>query len=100
MTGFINGRVGGSSLGFLELIHQVDVSIYKYLNSLAGDWLVDRIVAVEEANHLLKGGVFLALYWYAWFRPGAAQARRRIQVTTIFMATLASLAVARMLATF
>lgn len=87
-------------MGFLELIHQVDVAVYKYLNSLAGDWLVDRIVAAEESNHLLKGGLFLTLYWYAWFRPGVAQGRRRLQIVTVFMGTLGSLVVARLLATF
>jgi undecaprenyl-diphosphatase len=83
----------------LWFIQQIDVAVYTFLNGFAGNWLLDRMIAEEEANQLLKGGLFLALYWYAWFRQAPAQARRRRQIVTATVGTLAALGVARLLAT-
>jgi undecaprenyl-diphosphatase len=80
-------------------IHQVDVRLYLFLNGFAGDWALDRLVAEEETNQLLKGGLFLALYWRAWFRPDPAQGQRRRRLVVAAAATLSALAAARMLAT-
>jgi undecaprenyl-diphosphatase len=80
------------------IIRSIDVSVYTYLNSFAGDWLLDRIVSGEESNQLLKGGLFLATYWYFWHRRDSGQDERRHQIVAIVAAVLASLVVARVLA--
>jgi membrane-associated phospholipid phosphatase len=81
-----------------HVIHNIDVGVYTYFNSIAGDWLLDRVVREEEGNQLLKGGIFLTLYWHAWFRCGPRQNERRKQIATIVVATLGALAIARILA--
>lgn len=82
----------------LSAVHHLDVSVYTFLNSFAGDPLLDRIVAEEEGNNLLKGGVFMALYWREWFRPGPQQDDRRRSIVAIIFGTLGIIAVARLLA--
>lgn len=54
-------------------------------------WMLDRTVQYLSGAHLLKGGVVVAVLWWAWFREGAGQdlARRRVIVTvTASMAAL------------
>ena len=80
------------------LVHQIDSSVYQFFNSMRGDWLIDRVVAEEEGNELLKGGIALAAYCYAWFRGGPAQNERRKRIVTVVLATLAAVAIARILA--
>lgn len=61
-----------------------DLAILTALNHGARhSWLFDRLVNFWSHEHLLKGGVLVAVLWWAWFRPGADQAgdRRRIVAT-------------------
>jgi undecaprenyl-diphosphatase len=84
--------------GLGALIHKADVAVYTYLNSFAGGDILDRVVREEEGNQLIKGGVFLASYWYFWFRPGPRQKQQRVQILTLILALLASIVAARILA--
>lgn len=61
-----------------------DQAVLGALNQLARhSWIFDRTVQFLSGEHLLKGGVVVAVLWWAWFREGAGQelARRRIIVT-------------------
>jgi hypothetical protein len=46
------------------MIQTVDVVIYYFLNGFAGNRLLDQIASFEQTNLLLRGGLFLAMYWY------------------------------------
>jgi len=50
-------------------IRNVDVFVYRFLNGFAGNQWLDHIANFEENSNLLKGGLFLAAYWYVWFSP-------------------------------
>jgi undecaprenyl-diphosphatase len=81
-----------------DLMHKADATVYVYLNSFAGGDLLDRIVREEEGNSLIKGGVFLAPYWYFWFRPGPRQKQQRSQIVATVLAVFGAIVVARVLA--
>ena len=73
-----------------EAIQSIDVSIYTWLSGFAGNWVLDRLASHEEGNPILKGGLFLAVYWFSWFRMGSDRTRcRRVVVTAVIGALLA-----------
>ena len=45
----------------------LDLSLLHLVNGLCGNWVLDHIVAYEENNYLIKGGIFLTAYWWFWF---------------------------------
>ena len=56
------------------------------INGLAGQWLAaDKAIAFLSNYHLLKGGVLVALMWWAWFSPVGIQARNRAHVMATLM---------------
>lgn len=82
----------------LHTIHSVDISIYRFLTGLAGNWVLDRLASHAEADNILKGGFFFAIYWYLWFRDGSDRERRRRDVTAIVIAAPVAVIVARIVA--
>jgi len=80
------------------MVRSVDVVIYHFLNGFAGNRWVDCFASFEENDSLLKGGLFLAMYWYLWFRAGPHQDRRRRAIIAIVVGGLLALVVSRMLA--
>src|SRR5690349_7703538 len=79
-------------------IQRLDLNIYHYLGGFAGNWICDGIIDFAEGNNLCKGGVFLVLYWYFWFREGLDRERTRRVIIAVVLATLAALIVARTIA--
>ena len=82
----------------LHTMQSLDQSIYHFLNGLAGNWLVDRLVVEQESNRLLKGAVFVAIYWYFWFRPGSDQEKRRKRIIAIMVGILLAIPATRLIA--
>lgn len=82
----------------LHFIQSLDFSVYRLLNGFAGNWYLDRLARFEEGNNLLRGGLFLAVYVYVWFRVGPRQEKQRREVLAIFAGTLLSLVVCRTIA--
>src|SRR5579872_5471109 len=82
----------------LQTIDQVDVNIYHALSRFAGNWLLDHFTSYEESANLFKGGLFVALYWYFWFRKGPDQEGHRRAIITIIIGSLLALFVARVIA--
>lgn len=76
----------------------MDIGVYHFLNGYAGNWFLDRIVSHEEAGNLLKGGLFLALYAYLWFRVDTDQRTRRSEIIAIIAGALLTLVVSRLIA--
>ncbi len=82
----------------LQGIRVVDINIYHFFSSFAGNWFLDRLAAVEESNRLLKGGVFFAIYWYLWFRPGTDRERRRRVILAALIGAILAIAAVRTIA--
>lgn len=75
------------------MIAVLDRSLARAINDLAGRWpALDRVALTLAGNHLVKGGVVMALVWSAWFCRGGR--RRAIERRETIVATLAAAAVA------
>lgn len=75
-----------------------DIELLYFLNqyartSIDGDYLTGFV----SGNHLIKGGLPVALIWYAWFGKGEEHLARARLIAT-FAACLIGIAVARLLA--
>lgn len=82
----------------LQVVHRLDLSVYRFLNGFAGNWLADHLANFEENNNLLKGGLFFATYVYLWFRVGPGQEERRRAILASLTGTLLALIVCRTIA--
>jgi undecaprenyl-diphosphatase len=79
-------------------IQKVDEVIFHFLNGFAGRPWLDYLANFEENDNLLKGGLFLAAYWYLWFRSCPEQERRRRTIVAILAGSLLALVAARVIA--
>jgi undecaprenyl-diphosphatase len=86
-------------MNLLLTIHNVDVSIYYFLNGLVGNRLLDRFFLYQESNTLLKCGIPVSMYWYFWFCSGPDQEKRRRAIFTIIVGTLLALTINRTIST-
>jgi undecaprenyl-diphosphatase len=86
----------GALLGFFG---GIDAKIYYFLCRAHGNWFLDRMASFQESNTLLKSGVFIAVYWYFWFRQGPGRDKRRASIVTIIGGTLTGLVITRVVAT-
>lgn len=79
-------------------MNSFDSSIISFLNGFAHHSVIfDNFVYMLD-NHLLKGGVIVALIWWAWFRPDVNQIKNRHYLLCGIVACLLSIVVARTLA--
>ncbi len=70
-------------------VNRVDLGLYHFLDSFAGNRFLDRFVAFQETMVFFKGGVFLALYWYLWFKNDSRQQERRRVIVAVILGTAA-----------
>lgn len=77
---------------------QIDHAIALWLNQFAGhDGRLDRFVYNIADSAIFKGGLFMAFFWWQWFRrDGGTDQRRQIIITALAGGTMA-IAVARAL---
>lgn len=76
-----------------------DLAILRFLTGLAnGSVTFDAAVAALTGLELAKGGVVMALYWWAWFDARSDARRREVLISTLFAAAVATTA-ASLLAT-
>lgn len=72
---------------------QVDRALVLYANQLAGrDVVLDKLIYDVADSALLKGGVFLAAYWWIWFEAdesGVHGQRRNLVVALLSAAVVA-----------
>jgi undecaprenyl-diphosphatase len=55
-----------------------DFTIVHFLNAYAHrSWTLDALIAIIEESNLLKGGIVLGLFWWAWFRYEKADLKKR-----------------------
>jgi undecaprenyl-diphosphatase len=81
--------------GLLQAVRSVDIGIYHFFCLFAGNALLDRLVSHEEANNLLKGGVFFAVYWHLWFRTSHERDSRRGTIVAVLIGAVLTIIVAR-----
>jgi undecaprenyl-diphosphatase len=86
------------SIILLQSIRNVDIAVYQFLNGFAGNRLLNYLASFEERDMLFKGGLFLALYWYLWFRPGSDRDRRRKAIIAIVVGALFAVVASRAIA--
>ncbi len=53
-----------------------DLPLFHALNGHAGNLLIDHVIKSITSNRLLGGGMFVAPYWYYWFRKEDRAAER------------------------
>jgi undecaprenyl-diphosphatase len=75
-------------------VNGFDTSIIHALNHFAREWkALDSFVVLLSNLELAKGGAFMALLWWAWFRdPGEGEGRRDYVITAVVAAVVAVLA--------
>ncbi|GAB4343423.1 MAG: phosphatase PAP2 family protein [Calditrichia bacterium] len=77
----------------------IDLFLLQALNSLAGKWqLLDLIMVQFSSNHLLKGGVFMAVFWWLWFRKWEQPNESRHRLLALLTLTLVGIILVRFLA--
>ena len=75
-----------------------DGAISLYLNSFVHrSGTFDGVMLLLAQNQLLKSAPLLVAYWYAWFHSGPRVRERREAILVSLLASLAALAVARLL---
>jgi membrane-associated phospholipid phosphatase len=82
----------------LQAVHTVDLKIYNFFGSFAGNRLLDHLASREEGNNLFKGGIFFAMFWYLWFRIGPDLTKRRKAIIAIVIGSMLAIIVARAVA--
>ena len=82
----------------LYAIRSVDLGVYHFLNGYAGHRVLDLLASFEEESSLLKGGLFLSLYVYLWFRGGPDRQDRRSTIIAIFAGIVLAVIVSRVIA--
>lgn len=67
-----------------DLLNLWDFPVALFVNQgVRQVWWLDQSVAFLSANHLLKGGVLMALLWWAWFRMGKNELARGHMVASL-----------------
>jgi undecaprenyl-diphosphatase len=80
-------------------MNHFDSSIITFLNGFAHrSWAFDTFMYLLSDNALLKGGLIVALIWWAWFRPGTNTRENREYLLCGIAACLLAVFVARSLA--
>ena len=55
-----------------------DAGIIHFLNQFAHrSWTLDNAVVLFSANHLIKGGVIITLFWWTWFHEDEGKTQKR-----------------------
>ncbi|HZS83361.1 MAG TPA: phosphatase PAP2 family protein [Stellaceae bacterium] len=75
-----------------------DMAIFHAVNGFAGHFAVDHLVKQAEENTLLRGTLYLTIYWGLWFWPSPRQAERRKILLDIMVAIVATVVIARVMA--
>lgn len=76
----------------------LDLEITTFLNRFAQrSWVFDEAVGFLSNNHLLKGGVLAAVFWWAWFRGDDDEPRARASLATTMIGSGVAMVFARVL---
>jgi undecaprenyl-diphosphatase len=80
-------------------LNTIDLAIISYLNQFSQQSrLFDLTVQFFSGNHLLKGGVFGAIVWWAWFRNNEQQEATRKSIVAALTSCVIAMVAARVFA--
>jgi undecaprenyl-diphosphatase len=80
-------------------VNPFDTGILHFLNQFAGrSWVFDNLIVLISLNYFVKGGVVVALFWWAWFREEEEKIKNREILFFGIITSVLSIAVARILA--
>ncbi len=75
-----------------------DVSILSFFNGFTRrSEAFDSLIVAMTFIELLKGGILVALFWWAWFRSGEGSAQNREYILSTFLGCFVALFVVRVL---
>ena len=76
-----------------------DAVVITYVNQFSQhSQTVDKALTFLFDNHLLKGGIFATIIWWAWFRNDEHQSHHRKHIISILISCVVAIIVARGLA--
>lgn len=82
----------------MTYVNAFDSTIVSFFNRYARtSWAFDQVIAFLSVNHLLKGGVFMAILWWAWFQSGNRQIVQRAHILATVFGCIVALAIGRLL---
>lgn len=69
-------------------MNQFDYVIIHFLNGFAHrSWALDSFISFVEESNLLKGGLALGFFWWAWFRTDDPKSEKREYLLYAFVAS-------------
>ena len=75
-----------------------DHTVSLWLNGFAGsNPALDRFVYNIADSAMLKGGLFMAFFWWLWFKRDDATTERRQTILTALAGAISAIAIARVL---
>ncbi len=80
-------------------MNQFDIEIIRFFNQLSQiSWTVDFAVKFISGNHLVKGGVLLAIFWSGWFTVSKKQQFTQLHLVSTLFSCFIAMVLARALA--
>ena len=82
----------------MSSLHGIDEALLLLVNQPAARIpLLDKLVYDISDSVLLKGGIFLALYWAFWFKPSARREDERRDIATVLICAVIVAVASRLL---
>ncbi|MFC1830697.1 phosphatase PAP2 family protein [Thermodesulfobacteriota bacterium] len=76
-----------------------DMEIIRFINQFSQvSWIADVTTTFISKNHLIKGGLLLAILWGGWFRANKNQYLVRLHLISTLFACFIAMLIARVLA--
>ncbi|MCF6336792.1 MAG: phosphatase PAP2 family protein [Gammaproteobacteria bacterium] len=76
-----------------------DSMMIEFVNQFSQQsWAVDSTIKFISENHLVKGGVLLAIFWWGWFRVDKNQSYVQVHLISTLFACFVAMVLARALA--
>lgn len=80
-------------------MNSFDIETISYLNQFSQlSWTADFTVKFISENHLIKGGILLAIFWWGWFRVSKNQQFVQVHLIATLFGCFAAMVLARALA--
>ncbi len=76
-----------------------DSVIIDFINQFSRlSWTVDNIINFLSDNHLVKGGLLVAILWWGWFRIDKNQSNVRVHIISTLLSCFVAMVLAKALA--
>ncbi|WP_174626559.1 phosphatase PAP2 family protein [Candidatus Methylobacter favarea] len=76
-----------------------DLNIITYINKFShNSWVFDKAVSFLSGCHLLKGGLFVTIIWWAWYKNDERQSHNREHLIATLLCFIFALLLGRILA--